>query len=162
MIRFDIGVDRRQRHQRGSRRSARSCRASTSTCRRPTARRHDHLRPPAARDDAPQVINTPNWSSQAGHGMTVTFRDWVQDINTWGRASEQAEPLPRSDRTAVARGGAHRLADATRYAPADDRAQGVGPAGATGARALTPRGLRTRLLVAPTEVFGETRSTRSA
>jgi pimeloyl-ACP methyl ester carboxylesterase len=26
--------------------------------------------------DEPQVINTPNWSSQARHSMTVTYRDW--------------------------------------------------------------------------------------
>jgi pimeloyl-ACP methyl ester carboxylesterase len=30
------------------------------------------------RTSATQVINTPNWSSEARHGMTVTFRDWVQ------------------------------------------------------------------------------------
>lgn len=24
-----------------------------------------------------QVLNTPNWSSGAGHGMTINFRDWV-------------------------------------------------------------------------------------
>ena len=27
--------------------------------------------------DEAQVINTPNWSSQDGHSMTVNFRDWV-------------------------------------------------------------------------------------
>ena len=27
--------------------------------------------------DEVQVINTPNWSSQDGHSMTVNFRDWV-------------------------------------------------------------------------------------
>jgi pimeloyl-ACP methyl ester carboxylesterase len=27
--------------------------------------------------DPEQVINTPNWSSQDGHSMTVNFRDWV-------------------------------------------------------------------------------------
>jgi len=37
------------------------------------------------RTSAPQVINTPNWSSDARHGMTVTFREWVQDIETWGQ-----------------------------------------------------------------------------
>jgi len=40
-----------------------------------------------------QVIATPNWESAAGHGMTVTFRDWVQDIDTWG-ACKQVVPSP--------------------------------------------------------------------
>jgi pimeloyl-ACP methyl ester carboxylesterase len=35
------------------------------------------------RREGRQVINTPNWSSEAGHGMTVTFRDWVQRIDSW-------------------------------------------------------------------------------
>ena len=35
----------------------------------------------------------PNWSSEAGHGMTVTFRDWVQDIDTWSEC-KQARPSP--------------------------------------------------------------------
>lgn len=25
----------------------------------------------------PQILNTPNWSSEAGHGMTINFRDWI-------------------------------------------------------------------------------------
>jgi hypothetical protein len=29
----------------------------------------------------------------AGHGMTVTFRDWVQDIGTWGEC-KRAKPSP--------------------------------------------------------------------
>ena len=39
------------------------------------------------------MINTPNWSSEAGHGMTVTFRDWVQDIDTWNEC-KRATPSP--------------------------------------------------------------------
>ena len=31
----------------------------------------------------PQVINTSNWSMDADHFMTVNFRDYAQDINTW-------------------------------------------------------------------------------
>ena len=46
-------------------------------------------------EDAPQVIVTPNWSSEAGHGMTVTFRDWTQDIDTSG-ACKRAKPSPCS------------------------------------------------------------------
>ena len=45
------------------------------------------------RTSAPQVINTPNWSSDAGHGMTVTFREWVQDIDSWGEC-KSAKPSP--------------------------------------------------------------------
>ena len=45
------------------------------------------------RREGTQVINTPNWSSEAGHGMTVTFRDWVQDIDTWGEC-KRAKPSP--------------------------------------------------------------------
>jgi pimeloyl-ACP methyl ester carboxylesterase len=45
------------------------------------------------RREGVQVINTRNWSSQAGHGMTVTFRDWVQDIDTWGEC-KRAKPSP--------------------------------------------------------------------
>ncbi len=41
----------------------------------------------------PQIINTANWSSEAGHGMTVTFRDWVQDIDTWSEC-KRAKPSP--------------------------------------------------------------------
>jgi pimeloyl-ACP methyl ester carboxylesterase len=40
------------------------------------------------RTDAPQVINTPNWATEAGHGMTVTFREYVQDIETWGQCKQ--------------------------------------------------------------------------
>jgi pimeloyl-ACP methyl ester carboxylesterase len=42
-----------------------------------------------------QVIATPNWSSEAGHGMTVTFRDWTQTVNTWGDC-KRAKPSPCS------------------------------------------------------------------
>jgi pimeloyl-ACP methyl ester carboxylesterase len=45
------------------------------------------------RTSAPQVINTPNWSSEAGHGMTVTFREWVQGIDSWGTC-RSAKPSP--------------------------------------------------------------------
>jgi pimeloyl-ACP methyl ester carboxylesterase len=45
------------------------------------------------RGEGTQVINTPNWSSEAGHGMTVTFRDWVQDFDTWG-GCKRAKPSP--------------------------------------------------------------------
>jgi pimeloyl-ACP methyl ester carboxylesterase len=45
------------------------------------------------RREGTQVINTPNWSSEAGHGMTVTFRDWVQDIDSWSE-SQRAKPSP--------------------------------------------------------------------
>jgi pimeloyl-ACP methyl ester carboxylesterase len=45
------------------------------------------------RREGTQVINTPNWSSEAGHGMTVTFRDWVQDFDTWG-GCKRAQPSP--------------------------------------------------------------------
>ena len=31
----------------------------------------------------PQVINVPNWRSSTDR-VTVTFNDFVQDINTWG------------------------------------------------------------------------------
>lgn len=47
------------------------------------------------REGGLQVIATPNWSSEAGHGMTVTFRDWTQDINTWGEC-KRAKPSPCS------------------------------------------------------------------
>ena len=30
------------------------------------------------RQEGTQEINTPNWSSEAGHGMTVTFHDWIE------------------------------------------------------------------------------------
>jgi hypothetical protein len=42
-----------------------------------------------------QVINTPNWSSEAGHGMTVTFREWTQPIETWGDC-KRLRPSPCS------------------------------------------------------------------
>lgn len=45
------------------------------------------------RREGGQVIATPNWASAAGHGMTVTFRDWVQDIDTWGKC-KRAVPSP--------------------------------------------------------------------
>jgi pimeloyl-ACP methyl ester carboxylesterase len=45
------------------------------------------------RREGMQVINTRNWSSEAGHGMTVTFRDWVQSIDTWGEC-KRANPSP--------------------------------------------------------------------
>ena len=45
------------------------------------------------RREGSQVINTPNWSSEGGHGMTVTFRDWVQDIDTWNEC-KRAKPSP--------------------------------------------------------------------
>jgi pimeloyl-ACP methyl ester carboxylesterase len=45
------------------------------------------------RREGTQVISTPNWSSEAGHGMTVTFRDWVQDFDTWG-GCKRAKPSP--------------------------------------------------------------------
>ena len=41
----------------------------------------------------PQVINTPNWSMEANHFMTVTFREWAQGINTWGEC-KRAKPSP--------------------------------------------------------------------
>jgi pimeloyl-ACP methyl ester carboxylesterase len=41
----------------------------------------------------PQVINTPNWSMEADHFMTVTFRDYAQGINTWGEC-KRAKPSP--------------------------------------------------------------------
>ena len=47
------------------------------------------------RREGEQVIATPNWSSEAGHGMTVTFRDWTQTINTWGDC-KRARPSPCS------------------------------------------------------------------
>lgn len=45
------------------------------------------------RTSHPQVLHTPNWASEAGHGMTVTFREWVQDITTWGECM-RAKPSP--------------------------------------------------------------------
>ncbi len=39
-----------------------------------------------------QVINTPNWASSTDF-MTVTFRDWVQDIDTWPQCV-RARPSP--------------------------------------------------------------------
>ncbi len=40
----------------------------------------------------PQVVNVPNWASN-GHRITVTFNDYVQDINTWGEC-KRAKPSP--------------------------------------------------------------------
>lgn len=48
---------------------------------------------PQGTDLPQQVINTPNWSMDTDHFMTVTFRDWVQDINTWGEC-KRAKPSP--------------------------------------------------------------------
>jgi pimeloyl-ACP methyl ester carboxylesterase len=45
------------------------------------------------RTDHPQAINTPNWSVAADHFMTVTFRDWTQDIDSWGEC-KSAGPSP--------------------------------------------------------------------
>jgi pimeloyl-ACP methyl ester carboxylesterase len=45
------------------------------------------------RTTAPQVINTPNWTTEEFHGMTVTFREYVQDINSWGEC-KRAIPSP--------------------------------------------------------------------
>jgi pimeloyl-ACP methyl ester carboxylesterase len=42
--------------------------------------------------DEQQIINTPNWPS-ATDFMTVTFRDWVQDIETWPECA-RAKPSP--------------------------------------------------------------------
>jgi pimeloyl-ACP methyl ester carboxylesterase len=39
-----------------------------------------------------QVVNTPNWPSSTDF-MTVTFRDWVQDIETWPEC-RRARPSP--------------------------------------------------------------------
>lgn len=39
-----------------------------------------------------QVLNIPNWAS-ASHRTTVTFNDFVQDIDTWG-ACQRAKPSP--------------------------------------------------------------------
>jgi pimeloyl-ACP methyl ester carboxylesterase len=48
----------------------------------------------APRGDAtrPQVLNIPNRAS-AGHANTVSFNDYVQDINTWGEC-KRAKPSP--------------------------------------------------------------------
>jgi len=43
--------------------------------------------------DYPQVINTPNWSMEAHHFMNVTFRDWAQEINSWGEC-KRSKPCP--------------------------------------------------------------------
>jgi len=43
--------------------------------------------------DYPQVINTPNWSMEAHHFMNVTFREWAQEINTWGEC-KRSKPSP--------------------------------------------------------------------
>jgi hypothetical protein len=45
------------------------------------------------RMDHPQVIHTPNWAIDANHFMTVTFRDWTQDIETRGEC-KSAKPSP--------------------------------------------------------------------
>lgn len=38
----------------------------------------------------PQVINAPNWPS-TGHGVTASFRNWTQDVDTWAKC-KQARP----------------------------------------------------------------------
>ena len=48
---------------------------------------------PQGTDLPQQVINTPNWSMDADHFMTVTFRDYAQEINTWGEC-KRAKPSP--------------------------------------------------------------------
>lgn len=40
-----------------------------------------------------QVINTPNWSMDGNHFMTVNFRDFAQGINSWGEC-KRAKPSP--------------------------------------------------------------------
>lgn len=35
-----------------------------------------------------QAINTPNWAS-TDHSMTVTFRDWTQDIDSWAECVQR-------------------------------------------------------------------------
>ena len=47
--------------------------------------------PEATRAEA-QTINVPNWRSSADR-VTVTFNDFVQDINTWGEC-KRAKPSP--------------------------------------------------------------------
>lgn len=37
----------------------------------------------ARREPRDQVIFTPNWPMSGNHFMTVTFREWTQDIDTW-------------------------------------------------------------------------------
>ena len=49
-----------------------------------------------------QAINVPNWPSTTDR-VTVTFNDFVQDINTWG-ACKRAKPSP-SRRSRPRRGG---------------------------------------------------------
>ena len=48
---------------------------------------------PQGTDLPQQVINTPNWSQEYNHFMQVIFRDYVQDINTWGEC-KRAKPSP--------------------------------------------------------------------
>jgi len=37
----------------------------------------------ARRESRDQVINTPNWPMEGDHFMSVTFREWTQDVNSW-------------------------------------------------------------------------------
>jgi hypothetical protein len=83
MITFDVGVD-------GVSDTsqlvpwARSSRASTSTCplgRGPERRRELHL--DSAPRAADQWIMTPNWPMDGDHYLSVGFREWTQDIDTW-------------------------------------------------------------------------------
>jgi len=37
----------------------------------------------ARREDSDQFINTPNWPMAEGHYMSVLFRPWTQEIDTW-------------------------------------------------------------------------------
>jgi hypothetical protein len=48
----------------------------------------------APRGDATrlQVLDVPNWAS-AGHRISIQFRDWVQDVNTWGEC-KRLKPSP--------------------------------------------------------------------
>lgn len=39
-----------------------------------------------------QVLSTPNWASD-GHRITVTFNDYVQDVNSWGEC-KRMKPSP--------------------------------------------------------------------
>ena len=107
------------------------------------ARRHDHVPPRAAPDDdRSRCINTPNWSSEAGHGMTVTFRDWVQD-STPGASASRPGPAPAgSDRIRSADDRGER--DGLRGGPGDGRSavDSPRPAHPGAARRRRPSGVR--------------------
>ena len=47
---------------------------------------------PRGDESRPQAINVPNWRSSA-HRNTITFNDFVQDIETWGDC-KRAKPSP--------------------------------------------------------------------